>query len=160
MRGILDEMQMEELLKAQFIGRIGCHIKGKTYVVPINYFYDGEFIYCHTHEGLKIEIMRENPKICFETDTMENSETWKSVIAWGNYEELTDNEDRTKAFQLLLSRPFPFMISKALKTELGSNYPFLPDSVGSIGGVVFRVRLEAKTGRFDQYDTVIELPVG
>ena len=159
MKGILDENQMEELLRDQFIGRIGCHAKGKTYVVPINYCYDGEYIYCHTHEGLKIDIMRENPKICFETDKMENTETWKSVIAWGEYEELTDKEDRRRAFQLLLSRPYPFLISNALKTALGQHYPFLPDNLGAIRGVVFRIKLAEKNGRCDKYGAAKEVTI-
>jgi|SRR5271154_114314 len=154
MFGKLNEIEIEELLSRQFIARIGCHANGKTYVVPINYAYDGEYVYCHTHEGMKTTIMRENPKVCFETDAMESMATWKSVIAWGEFEELTDNNERTKAFDILLARTFPFMISKALKTELGNHYPFLPDDLNSIKGIVFRIKLEEKTGRFDVQDNL------
>jgi uncharacterized protein len=112
------------VLNKQFIGRIGWHAKGKTYVVPINYAYDGKYIYCHTHEGMKTKIMCENPEVCFETDVMESTTTWKSVIAWGEFEELTNEEERACAFNILLGHAFPFMISKALKTELGMHYHF------------------------------------
>jgi nitroimidazol reductase NimA-like FMN-containing flavoprotein (pyridoxamine 5'-phosphate oxidase superfamily) len=37
----LNDHQIETLLKDQFIGRIGCHLAGVTYIVPVNYVYDG-----------------------------------------------------------------------------------------------------------------------
>ena len=46
MLGKLNEKQVEELLKSQLIGRIGCHANGVTYVVPVNYFYDGDLHLC------------------------------------------------------------------------------------------------------------------
>lgn len=38
----------------------------------------------------KIEMMRKNPKVCFEVDDIKNIFSWKSVIAWGTFEEITD----------------------------------------------------------------------
>ena len=151
MLGILNHFEIEEILSRQCIGRLGCHANGKTYVVPINYVYNSGYVYCHTHEGAKVKIMRENPNVCFETDVQETPYTWKSVIGWGEFEELKEEGDRTRAFDILLGGSFPFL-SKALKTELGAHYPFLPDNLDDIGGITFRIRLEEKTGRFDMYD--------
>jgi nitroimidazol reductase NimA-like FMN-containing flavoprotein (pyridoxamine 5'-phosphate oxidase superfamily) len=41
----LIETQIEALLKDQLIGRIGCHSAGITYIVPVNYIYDGVGLY-------------------------------------------------------------------------------------------------------------------
>ncbi|MEJ0105912.1 MAG: pyridoxamine 5'-phosphate oxidase family protein [Bacteroidota bacterium] len=53
MFGSLNNNEIDELLHQQFIGRIGCHAEGVTYVVPISYAYDGEYIYGRTFEGMK-----------------------------------------------------------------------------------------------------------
>jgi len=152
MFGELNDTEIKELLRRQYIGRIGCHANGKTYVVPISYAYDGEFIYCHTQEGLKTKMMRENPGVCFEVDTMENRAIWKSIIAWGRFEEIVETEQRNKALKILLDRVYPFIISK--KMQLGPHWPFLPDDLNHIKGVVFRIRLEEMTGRFEEYDSL------
>jgi len=61
------------VLTSQLIGRIGCHADNVTYVVPVSYVYDGDSIYSHTHEGMKINMMRENPDVCFEADKHEDT---------------------------------------------------------------------------------------
>ncbi len=150
MFGTLANEEIEDVLKRQFVCRIGCHADDKTYVVPISYAYDGKYIYCHTQEGMKTKMMRQNPNVCVEVDTLENMATWKSVIAWGEFEDVMDNEERAKALKVLLSRVYPFMSSK--KMQLGEQWPFAPDNVNEIKGVVFRIVLKEKSGRFETND--------
>ncbi len=150
MFGSLTNKEIEELLKRQFLGRIGCHTDDLTYVVPISYAYDGENIYCHTHEGMKTKMMRKNPNLCFEVDSLENMATWKSVIAWGKFEEVTEEAERAKALRVLLSRVYPFISSK--KMHLGEQWPFVPDDLNSIKGIVFKIKLTEKTGRYEVND--------
>src|ERR1700738_1679858 len=107
MLGQLNISELEKLLSSQVVGRIGCHYKGVTYIVPISYAYDGEYVYCHTHEGMKVDIMRKNPKVCFEVDHMPDMANWQSVISWGEFEELTDVEQRNKALEKLGERILP-----------------------------------------------------
>jgi nitroimidazol reductase NimA-like FMN-containing flavoprotein (pyridoxamine 5'-phosphate oxidase superfamily) len=83
MLGELDNTQVDNILKTQFIGRIGCHANGITYVVPVTYVYDGINIYAHSGKGMKIDMMQINPAVCFEVDAMQNMANWQSVIAWG-----------------------------------------------------------------------------
>ena len=40
MLGTLSSEQIEQVLRSEVIGRIGCHASGKTYVVPITYAYE------------------------------------------------------------------------------------------------------------------------
>jgi nitroimidazol reductase NimA-like FMN-containing flavoprotein (pyridoxamine 5'-phosphate oxidase superfamily) len=150
MFGTLNKMEIDDLLKKQFIGRIGCHTTQEIYVVPISYAYDGEFIYCHTQEGKKIDIMRQNPAVCFEVDALETMATWKSAIVWGTFEELTNGETRARAVRILLGRVYPFISSK--KMQLGEHWPFVPDDLDTIKGIVFRIRVTEKTGRFEVND--------
>jgi uncharacterized protein len=158
MFGELKDTEINEMLGKHFIGRIGCHEKGKTYVVPISYAFDGKYVYCHTQEGMKLNMMRENPEVCFEVDSMENKTIWKSIIAWGRFEEISDLRERSNALKILMSRAYPFIMSK--KMQLGAHWPFLPDDLNNIKGVVFRIGIEEKTGRFEEYDGVDEISVG
>lgn len=55
MIGILTNDQIEEVLKKNILGRIGCNDGKKTYVVPINYVYHDRFIVAHAAMGMKIK---------------------------------------------------------------------------------------------------------
>ena len=148
MFGNLKTEEIEEVLLSQLIGRIGCNAYNTTYVVPISYAYDGEYVYCHTYEGLKIIMMRANPNICFEVDTMDDMANWRSVITWGIFEELTNAEDQKKAIQILNSRKLSGTVSETL--QLSPQWPFPPDSVEEVNGIMFRIKLYEKTGRFEK----------
>lgn len=147
MLGVLNDTEIEEVLKNQIIGRIGCHADDTTYVVPTSYAYDGEKIYCHSFDGMKIDLMRKNPKICFEVDILQHMALWKSVIVWGRYHEITDKEERNEALQKLLQRQLPILPS--VTTHLSSSWPFPPEDLTKIKGVVYSITPEKKTGRFE-----------
>ena len=147
MLGNLQPQQIEDVLKSQLIGRIGCSLHGDTYIVPISYAYDGNHIYCHTTEGKKTFIMRQNPKICFEVDEMKDLSNWKSVVVQGEFEELKNTHERNKAMRSLLDRYLPVISS--ITTHLGESWPFQSDDISTINGVVFRINIKEKTGRFE-----------
>ena len=95
-----------------------------------------------------MEMMRKNPKICFQVDEMNDMGNWKSAIAWGEFEELTDKKERNKALEILLQRRLPFISS--LTTHLGETWPFSYESreeLDKIPGIVFRISIKEKTGK-------------
>jgi uncharacterized protein len=147
MLGKLNTIDIEEVLNQEFIGRIGCHADGVTYIVPISYAYKDECIYGRTKEGMKVTMMRKNPKVCFEVAVMKDTANWKSVIAWGEFEELTENTERDKALRHLTDRALPLISSET--THLSPDWPFPLKNISSIEGIVFRIRLNEKTGRFE-----------
>jgi uncharacterized protein len=147
MFGNLNREEIEQVLHHQLVGRIGCHAEGTTYIVPISYAYDGEYIYAHTHEGMKTDIMRKDPKVCFEVENMTNMANWKTVICWGEFEEITGYEDRHNALEKLQDRILPSFPSAT--TKLSPEWPFRPVNTDNIQGLVFRIRLTKKTGRFE-----------
>lgn len=148
MFGKLKPGEIEEVLAGQLIGRIGCNAYNTTYVVPISYAYDGEYVYCHTYEGLKVVMMRTNPNVCFEVDTMDNMANWKSVIAWGIFEELATGGDQKKAVRILNNRKISGIASETL--QLSPQWPFPPDDPAEVNGIIFRIKLYEKTGRFEK----------
>jgi nitroimidazol reductase NimA-like FMN-containing flavoprotein (pyridoxamine 5'-phosphate oxidase superfamily) len=152
MFGKLNVEESRSLLKRHILGRIGCHAEGKTYVVPISYAFDGEDIYCHSFEGMKLHVMRKNPKVCFQVDQMANMANWESVVAWGTFEEITDPVKRKQALNILLDRIIPVVSSATVR--LSPDWPFPPKDAEKIEGVIFRIRLDEITGRFEKADSI------
>ncbi len=150
MFGNLNTEEIETLLHTQIIGRIGCHNDNTTYIVPISYAYDGEFIYALTREGMKINIMRQNRQVCFEVEDIPDLGNWKSVVCLGEYEELPNKSERHQALMLLHDRRLPHVTSAT--TKLSATWPFRPENIDNIKGVVFRIRIFKKTGKYEKQD--------
>jgi nitroimidazol reductase NimA-like FMN-containing flavoprotein (pyridoxamine 5'-phosphate oxidase superfamily) len=89
----LKQAEIEEVLHNNSIGRIGCVDEGMPYIVPVNYRYEGGYIQCYSLEGMKVQMMRRNPDVCFEVEQIGDSQHWTTVICWGIYEEVTDEEE-------------------------------------------------------------------
>jgi hypothetical protein len=151
MFGKLSSVQIEKVIAENVVGRLGCHADGKSYVVPISYAYDGQSIYARTFEGLKISMMRKNPNVCFQIDEMENMANWKSVVTWGIYEELKNEQERNEGLEKLISRMLPEISSETVK--LSPQWPFPTNDFSKIRGIIFRIRLTEKTGRFEMMDS-------
>jgi len=147
MLGKLSSKEIEQLLEQQVVGRIACHADGVSYVVPVSYAYDGNYIYCHAFEGMKIDMMRKNPDVCFQTDNTKNLSNWQSVIAWGRFEELTGEVERKAAIKVLTERRIPILSSETM--HLGSLWPFESDEE-KINGIIFRIHVKEKTGRYER----------
>ncbi|HKP37683.1 MAG TPA: pyridoxamine 5'-phosphate oxidase family protein [Pyrinomonadaceae bacterium] len=84
----LAEDKAFELLNSAKVGRLGCVDNGEPYVVPINYFFEDGSIYSHSLPGRKIDALRAHPRACLQVDEIENDFNWRSVIAYGDFEEI------------------------------------------------------------------------
>ena len=132
----LPETDARQMLQSGGVARLGCILNGEPYIVPINYYLEDNFAYSHSLPGLKIDALRSNPHACLQRDDLEESFRWRSVLAFGKYEEIRDTEDREFILGKLLSR-FPMLtpVESAI-AEDGS-----PPSV-----IVFRIRIERISG--------------
>lgn len=151
MFGRMTDFEVDEFLSKQIIGRIGCHADGVTYIVPVSYVFDGEYFYGHTTEGLKMDILRKNPAVCFEVDDIRRLDNWKSAICQGEFEEILGEKDRFEAMKKLNSRSFPGSTSRLMK--LSELWPFNESNAHDLEGVFFRIRILEKTGRFETSET-------
>ncbi len=150
MLGELNQPQIDQLLRAEAIGRIGCHAEGRTYVVPVTYVYDGQAIYGHTGEGLKLRMMRANPEVCFEVEQVDNMANWQSAIVWGTFEELHGAEQE-RAMALLLTRLLPLMASESSQPSHGLSSTGADRTSTRDGpAIMYRIRISACTGRFEK----------
>lgn len=156
MIGDLNKQQIEQLLSKQIVGRIACCSEDSIYLFPISYAYDNGYVYARGFSGLKFDIMRKNPNVCFETDDVTDMANWQSVIAWGEFEELK-NSERENGLRILLQRHVP--LSSSVTTHLGKTWPFSENDIEEITGVVFRIHVTKKTGRFE-YTSVPDFTLG
>ena len=145
----LDNSQIDHLLQTEVVGRIGCHVDGRTYVVPITYVYDGENIYGHTIEGTKTRMMRANPKVCFEVDHVDGLTKWQSVIVQGQFEEL-HGADADYAMRLLIDRIKPQITGMHLPPHGFEQAEMLNATARARKVVVYRIKLIERTGRFQK----------
>jgi nitroimidazol reductase NimA-like FMN-containing flavoprotein (pyridoxamine 5'-phosphate oxidase superfamily) len=120
--------EIESVLHRHHVGRLACVLAGEPYLVPITYTYQDGFIYGHTLPGQKLDAMRAEPRVSFEVDERWETDTWRSVVVRGVFEELKIENDRDAALAAL-HRVYPDA-SRAME-----------------GGVFFRIRPTATTRR-------------
>ncbi|MBT2560664.1 pyridoxamine 5'-phosphate oxidase family protein [Pedobacter sp. ISL-68] len=148
MLGELNDQQIENLLNTQITGRIACSNDGVPYIVPINYYYDGEKIIAHSVAGKKISIMRKNPVVCFQVDEIKSIFNWQSVIAWGRFEEISDMEEKGNCMEALKTRIQPFSEPRPDHTSHG--LATRAEDLGLLLQLIFyKIILVMKSGRFE-----------
>ena len=90
----LDPDGIEALLASSIVGRIACN---QPAIVPISFRSPmptiGESIYAVSGPGRKLDLMRADPRVSFEVDRVEQSDRWQSVVAEGEFEEVTDADE-------------------------------------------------------------------
>jgi uncharacterized protein len=145
MMGELSDAEIDEVLRAEVLGRIGCVADGWPYVVPVSYVYDGESIYAQGPDGLKVRAMRHDPRVCFEVEQIRSPSNWKTVIARGSFVELVDDAS-DRALQVMAVR-------LALLDTSASARLVEQDDIHRRAGfrrpVFFRIRVQERTGRFE-----------
>ncbi len=127
----LDPDGIETLLAESIVGRIACNAPGeRPYLVPLAYAYDGESVYAISGPGRKLDLMRADPRVSFEVDRVDRSDSWQSVVAEGEFEEVTGADAIEIAIGLIEG-------ATGVSVVMGDH------------SVVFRLRLTAKSGRYE-----------
>jgi uncharacterized protein len=132
----LSEDESRRVLNAARVARLGCIVEGGPYIVPINYYFEDGCAYSHSLPGLKISALRENPRACLQVDEVESDIRWRSVLAFGRYEEISSPSERSKTLGKLLNQ-FPMLtpVESAIAEDAG------PPPV-----IVYRIRINKITG--------------
>jgi uncharacterized protein len=132
--------EMEALLRRVGFGHLGCvDARGRPYVVPMHFAFDGALIYLFTTEGLKTESIDEHPEVCLQVEEIEDATRWQSVMIFGRAERLSQADDVERAMQFI-TRTNPTLTPALNRTQI--------DSWGRASNVVvYRIRPEAMDGR-------------
>jgi len=141
-------MQIDHFLLSQSVGRIACVAGDKPYIIPVTYVYDGKDIIGQAREGMKVDIMRANPNVCFEVDAISNMANWQSVVLSGTFIELKGKEAQ-KARDYLFRHVWPLLTSSTIHPhEHGVSGK--PDDSNRIKPVMYRIKIDKKSGRFEK----------
>lgn len=128
----LSKQECLSLLEQCQVGHLGCISERGPYIVPVHYiFHDGD-LYLHSRMGEKIRLMRQNSAVCLQVEKVEDASQWRSAMALGRYEEVSDADQRQWFNRRILTR-FPHL------TPVESI-----DAQGEI--VIFRIRIEEVSG--------------
>jgi uncharacterized protein len=139
---VIKEMNRDEamaLLGEQRVGRLGCALRDEPYVVPINYLLEGESLYFHSLPGRKVRTLRANPRACLQVDEVRDAYHWRSVIAFGAYDEIEDPRERERILGAMFQR-LPQMTPVESRMTKGQSE-----------AVVFRLVIEQLTGVIEDW---------
>ena len=151
MIGELDQVEIDKLLRSEVIGRIACHAGGLIHIAPVVYAYEGNSIYGHTDEGMKLRLMRADPHVCFEVDQIENIANWRSVIIRGRFEEL-NGEEAERAMLLLRRKLEPLIETQSPEASHAlEGYVLYRMQTATQHGILYRIKISEKTGRFEKH---------
>ena len=150
MLGELTEQEILEILGNNIIGRIACNDEEKNYIVPVSYLFRDGYVLCHSRMGMKIEMMRRNPHVCFEIDEIRDYNNWRCVIAWGIYKELLNEEEINEAKKYFSDYMLTMKTSKTgTPPEMQGSRPH-EGEVDFAAPIFYKIELTELTGRFEK----------
>jgi hypothetical protein len=132
----MDERETRELIAAGKVGHLGCVVQGEPYVVPINYLFENGSVYGHSMMGRKIRALRTHPRACLQVDQIEGDFHWRSAIAFGDFEEIPEEPERSQVMRKLFER-FPLLTPVESVVSKGIELSEV---------IVFRIRVNRVTG--------------
>jgi uncharacterized protein len=151
----MSEEEVKNFMLEAKLGRLGMSQNGEPYVIPIGYIYDqkADEIYMHcAKKGRKIDAIKANPTVCFETDEMtrvvvadipcEYDTIFRSVIAFGTASFVEVPSKKVEA----MSRIFEKYAGEAAKV------PITEKSVE--GTQVIMIKIKSKTGKENKGETI------
>ena len=111
---ITDKKILEEILSEAKICRIAMSDNDKPYLLPFNYGYRDNSIYIHSApEGKKIDLLKKNNYVCFETEqkavivkhdqACKWATVYRSVVGYGNIEIITDFNEKQKGLEIIMT---------------------------------------------------------
>ncbi len=131
--------EIHELMNRINFGHLGLCRNDRPYVVPIHFAYGPAGIYFYTTEGLKTDILDENPTVCLQVEDVTDRDNWQSVIITGTAERLTTKSEIDHAMKLI----------KEINPRLSPAWSirWMDDWVRSNIEVVYRISSEIVSGR-------------
>lgn len=154
MLGNLTPEEIDAILLKHATGHLACTNGTTPYIVPLAYAFHGAYLVAHSKEGMKIDMMRNNPSVCFQVDEIDDLTNWRSVIVWGTYEEVTNTKERYYMMKFLVSHLLQYHAGelagvKEMTRTLNNQAEEHPVN----RPVVYRIRIREKTGRFERRST-------
>ncbi len=141
---ISDESIIQAIIEESRVCRLGMVDGNKPYIVPLCFGYSDNVLYFHgSLKGKKIDLLHENPNVCFEfdllTETIESdiacdwSMKYRSIVGFGKATFIKDLDEKHKAISTIIGRY--------------SDRPLQLPEGRLKGTVVIKVEIESLTGK-------------
>ena len=154
-RAIEDPKAIEEILNRAPVGHLGLSWKNQPYVVPLLFASKDGNIYLHCPDsGMMMQFLRNNSLVCFEvTEFLEivpaavpckYSNTYRSVIAFGTAQILTDSDEKTAGLRLIVEKYAGEQVARTLTKDMVEEYRSMMLHRST---VVFKIRVDQITGK-------------
>ena len=112
---IKDQSVLEEILGKSIICRLAMTDGDLPYILPLYYGYEDGCMYIHSApEGKKIDLLRQDKRVCFEVeDTLEIitgdqacdwTTSYRSVVGYGTVEILSDEQSKQKGLEVIMEQ--------------------------------------------------------
>ena len=139
LQSLMQEEALKFLLNQQrgVLAYIGSD--GDLYQFPVDFYFDGEYIWAHMLEGDATRALRANPQCSLFTENVQDSYHWCNALARGEYIEITDERHRERVLAELFHR-FPQLTS--VESEM---------SEGLYQCVVYSIKVGHITGRKEEW---------
>jgi nitroimidazol reductase NimA-like FMN-containing flavoprotein (pyridoxamine 5'-phosphate oxidase superfamily) len=147
---IVDRVEIDSVIRRSQVCRLGLSDQGTPYVVPVCFGYDGQALYVHcAKEGRKLDILKQNNRVCFEFDIVEGlveadqgcgwSIRYQSVIGLGRAGLVESAADKEHALSLIMAQ------------YSERTFAFLPATVGRTA--IVKITIESMTGKQSRRQT-------
>jgi nitroimidazol reductase NimA-like FMN-containing flavoprotein (pyridoxamine 5'-phosphate oxidase superfamily) len=81
---VRDMREIEAIIHCAQVCRLACADNGVPYIVPLCFGYETGTLYFHVaREGRKLDILRKNPRVCFECDIDQELVRGQTACQWG-----------------------------------------------------------------------------
>ena len=151
-REITSMEEIKDIIKEALFCNIAMCRNNIPYLVPMNFGFDGQHFYLHSApEGLKIDILKENPRVCIEitqdlkiipsADVCNTGMKYSSVIVSGRVEFLSDKAERIDALRCIIKHLYKDMTDNG-----GNGIQFNEEHLERL--VIIRVKPEKITGKW------------
>jgi nitroimidazol reductase NimA-like FMN-containing flavoprotein (pyridoxamine 5'-phosphate oxidase superfamily) len=144
-KAITRHEDLEAILHSAQVCRLAMTNQETPYVVPMNYGYQDKTLYFHcAGSGRKLDIIHDNPLVCFELDIQYEitntgipcrwSTRYESVIGYGNATIIDDTQQKKQALNIIIDHYSPGII-----------YPFTDKQIKDV--TIIKVDISTMTGK-------------
>ena len=147
-REIVDKKVMVSIIEKAIIFRVAMCWQDEPYMIPMNFGYQDNYIYLHSaKEGRKLDILRNNNKVCIEFDAdvelvqsqkaCNTEMKYKSVLAFGKAVTLKDIVEKKKALDIIMHHYY--------NHDSLSVFHYPEDTLEKV--IIIKVRVKEMTGK-------------
>jgi nitroimidazol reductase NimA-like FMN-containing flavoprotein (pyridoxamine 5'-phosphate oxidase superfamily) len=145
-RQITDDGEIWRVVERGSVCHVAFCAENWPYVVPLSYGILGRTLYFHcAMEGTKLDLLKENPNVCFEIETdvetvtggrlSETTVRYRSVIGFGHGAIVTETQERQRGLRALTDR----------YVESKDTAPLSPAELADVS--VFRIDVHSLSGK-------------